>query len=346
MINFSRPAAAAFCGLFLLCSAAAADPALKAGDPAPPLAVSKFVKGEPVKKFEKGKIYVVEFWATWCPPCRESIPHLTQLQKANTDVIFTGVDVGEDEKTVSPFVTNMGDKMDYRVAVDDLTTDGGATNKAYMEAAGQEGIPTAFIIDKDSNIAWIGHPMAMEPVLKKVVAGTFDIKKAAAETAAEEKVGALIGDKDFDGAIKKSQELITANPDLTGTLGVLQFELLLKAKNDAVAAAAKAEQIMPKVDEAEALNEMAWGLASAPKNTPQTLATAQKLSEASLKKADGNPEFVDTLARVYADKSDFKKAIELETKALDKTTDEKLKAELTKTLEAYKAGKLPAVTEE
>jgi thiol-disulfide isomerase/thioredoxin len=338
MTKISKAAAAAFCGLFMLSSAAWGDTTLKAGDPAPKLSISKFVKGEPVEKFEKGKIYVVEFWATWCPPCRESIPHLTQLQKANADVIFTGVDVGEDEGTVSPFVTKMGDKMDYRVAVDD----GGATNKAYMDAAGQEGIPTAFIIDKDSNIAWIGHPMAMEPILKKVVAGTFDIKKAAAESEAQEKVGALIQNKDFDGAIKKAQELMTANPDLTPTLGVLQFELLLKGKEDAVAAAAKAEEIMPKVEDADAMNEMAWGLAAASKNTPETLATAMKLSEASLKKDDGNAEFMDTLARVYADKSDFKKAVELETKAVDKVTDEKEKAELSKSLEAYKAGKLPA----
>ena len=54
---------------------------LKLGDPAPMLKVSKFVKGSAVQRFQPGKLYVVEFWATWCGPCRVSIPHLTEMAK-------------------------------------------------------------------------------------------------------------------------------------------------------------------------------------------------------------------------------------------------------------------------
>jgi thiol-disulfide isomerase/thioredoxin len=59
----------------------AQDVTLKIGDPAPPLAVSKWVKGTPVKKLGDGQVHVVEFWATWCGPCKVSIPHLTELAK-------------------------------------------------------------------------------------------------------------------------------------------------------------------------------------------------------------------------------------------------------------------------
>src|SRR5437868_2205978 len=89
---------------------ASADAPLGVGDPAPKLEVKEFVKGEPVVRLEKGKTYVVEFWATWCGPCRATIPHLTELQKKYKDITFIGVSVWEREPgAVKPFVAEMGD---------------------------------------------------------------------------------------------------------------------------------------------------------------------------------------------------------------------------------------------
>src|SRR5262249_383048 len=92
---------------------------LGVGDAAPKLTVKEFVKGKAVRQFERGKIYVVELGATWCPACRQTIPHLTKLQKKYPDVTVIGVSVSEpDPAKVKPFVEEMGDKMDYRVATD------------------------------------------------------------------------------------------------------------------------------------------------------------------------------------------------------------------------------------
>jgi thiol-disulfide isomerase/thioredoxin len=154
----------------------AAAPTLKVGDPAPKLQTGKWVQGEPVKAFEKGKAYIVEFWATWCGPCRVSIPHLNETYEKFKDkgLIVIGQNISErDESLVAPFVKKMGDQMTYRVVLDDKTSNKeGQMSKTWMSAAGQNGIPTAFLVDTKGKIAWIGHPMELEEkVIKDVLAG-------------------------------------------------------------------------------------------------------------------------------------------------------------------------------
>jgi thiol-disulfide isomerase/thioredoxin len=142
----------------------------KLGDAAYPLTGLTYVKGEPVT-ITPGKVYVVEFWATWCPQCRTSIPHLTELRKKYQDkgVFFVGVS-NEDVPTVKPFVADMGDKMDYSVAVDTV----GAVVNGYMGAFQQSGIPTAFVVDAKGRVVWHGHPMGdLDDVIGRVLAGTY-----------------------------------------------------------------------------------------------------------------------------------------------------------------------------
>jgi thiol-disulfide isomerase/thioredoxin len=165
--------------------ALAAEPTLKVGDPAPKLQTGKWVQGEPVKDFEKGKAYIVEFWATWCGPCRASIPHLNETYEKFKDkgLIVIGQNCWErDESEVAPFVKKMGDKMTYRVALDDKTSaKDGQMAKTWMEAAGRDGIPSAFLVDTKGVIAWIGHPMELkEQVIEDVLAGKYDAHKAVA----------------------------------------------------------------------------------------------------------------------------------------------------------------------
>lgn len=131
--------------------------AAKLGDRAGPVAIKEWVKGDKVDVTDGKNIYVLEFWATWCGPCRVSIPHLSQMQKKykGKGVVFVGVS-DEKPEVVRPFVEKMGDQMNYTVACDDSRK----TSAAYMEAYAQNGIPTAFIVDKGGKVYWLGHPMA------------------------------------------------------------------------------------------------------------------------------------------------------------------------------------------
>jgi thiol-disulfide isomerase/thioredoxin len=141
---------------------------LSVGDPAPPLQVSRWIKGAKVERFERGKVYLLDFWATWCGPCIESFPRLTRLQKKYADKGVTDIGVSiweEDQAAVEPFVKARSDAMGYSVALDDVPADAvekgergrsdGKVATAWMRAAGKNLIPTVFIVGRDGKIAWI-----------------------------------------------------------------------------------------------------------------------------------------------------------------------------------------------
>ncbi len=100
------------------------------------LLVSRWIKGQKLDRFEPGKAYVLDFWATWCGPCIESFPHLTRLQKQYADKGLTVIGVSiweEDQGVVDPFVKARSDAMGFSVALDDVP--GGAPETPNRERA-------------------------------------------------------------------------------------------------------------------------------------------------------------------------------------------------------------------
>lgn len=325
--------------LLLAFSATAQDePALKVGDAAPKIAASEWLKGEAVESFKEGDVYVIEFWATWCGPCITAIPHITELQAKHKDVTFIGMNVFErDPDKARAFVKKMGKKMDYTVALqeDEKMAD------TWMKAAGQGGIPCSFIIDGDGDIAWIGHPMKMEPVLEEVITGDFDADKWA---KTQKLVKAAQGDymkamraENWDDALKSLDALGKADASMGVRADMMKFQLLLKNKKDADAAY-KIAKDFPKTFKKDATlcNEAAWFIVDE-KNLPRRdLDLAMKLATKGVKLTKRkDAAILDTLARVHWEKDEVVQAIKIQTEAVAAADDDKMKKELKKVLNNY-----------
>jgi uncharacterized protein (TIGR03435 family) len=158
----------AFCvlGFFIARSHATADkdgPAL--GGVPPPLTVTKMLQGSSDLSWAKlkGKVVVLEFWATWCGPCVQSIPHVNDLaeQFKNKPVVFISV-TSENEEVVRQFLK--AHPLKTQVGLDDYEV----LNKAFHV----QGIPHVIIVDASGHIAAISHPAVVKPEhLEEVLAG-------------------------------------------------------------------------------------------------------------------------------------------------------------------------------
>lgn len=208
---------------------------LRPGDVAPPLSISKWVKGDPVERFEIGRIYVVEFWATWCGPCIESMPHMSALQQQHADKVtiigLTKLDPYQDAAKVEAFVAEQPDRMGYRVAIDENAR----SFKAYMQAAGQNGIPCAFVVDGNGRIAFIGHPRQLDEVLTGLMAGTWDAAKDAprvSDTYLEYQHLIQLAFDDPAGALPLIEAFQAAHPEFAGDLDISRYGALCRLRDD------------------------------------------------------------------------------------------------------------------
>jgi len=90
---------------------APARPTLAIGSPAPEFKPTKWLQGEPVEAFDKTKVYLVECWATFSPPCLTAIPRLNlrHLLAVDFGLIDTGLDqILDDRLQVAKFVNGKG----------------------------------------------------------------------------------------------------------------------------------------------------------------------------------------------------------------------------------------------
>jgi cytochrome c biogenesis protein CcmG/thiol:disulfide interchange protein DsbE len=115
------------------------------GDKAPDFSL-KSVDGKTIKLSDyKGKVVIIDFWATWCGPCRRGIPDLVSLQtQFKNDIVIIGISLDAEKtiKDVPGFVKSYS--INYPIVYGD--------EKVVMAYGGIQSIPTAFVVDKKGNV--------------------------------------------------------------------------------------------------------------------------------------------------------------------------------------------------
>ena len=256
------------------------DGALTIGSKAPALDIEHWVSDgngafQAITEFAADKVYVVEFWATWCGPCVNSMPHLAELQEQYKDSVQIISISDEDLDTVNGFLERPYSSEDAEgpktyaelTSAYCLTTDPDrSTGQAYMEAAGQNGIPACFLVGKTGLIEWIGHPMRLDQVLPQVIEGSWDRDAFASEFKKSQIFGVMmmqIFEAAQSGDLAKAEQLIgAAKQAASGPREKMQIQQIeMQVKMAPIAQKMQSGDIKGAIADLETLLESADGQA-------------------------------------------------------------------------------------
>jgi len=304
---------------------------LMVGSKAPPISIAVWAKGEPIAELKPDNIYVVEFWATWCAPCKATMPHLAALQNEYGDkVTFMGV-TDEDPETVKAFLQenangtdkSWSDVLTYRIAVDKE----GKTNEGFMLAAEQSAIPCAFVVGRTGQIEWIGSPTDIDEPLSKIVDGTWDLASIAAAAKLEREIetakrdvapliASALNDKDYSKAIRLIDGLIERFP-ASDEFPLVRLQFQIQGSQFSQANVNAKLLIERFGEDAKKLSEIAWMMAkgTSQKGVDLDLAASAAAKAVELSE-EKNADYIDTLAQVKFQQGFLDEAISLQKKAI------------------------------
>lgn len=176
---------------------------LKVGTMAPDLTVHSWIKGEPIAKFKKGRIYVLEFGATWCVPCAKAIPELTRIAREYEDNVsvaslFVMERNEEPAATQKPdyvarverYVQKRAASIAYAVGID---TPDKLLVKHWLTPLGYNGIPVVCVINQQGLLAWTGtHVAAAIPTIEALIKNSSNTTRPITPEPANASASALV----------------------------------------------------------------------------------------------------------------------------------------------------------
>jgi len=249
------------------------------GEPAPPLTVQEWVKGQPVAIKPGTNLYVVEIWQSANAGSRACITNLNRLQRRyqSNGVVVVGVS-DEPAAQLKNFVQTNGADIEYAVAADDHRK----TAASYMEPIRQRGLPFAFVVGTNGNVIWYGPPFGgLNAALHLMAAGEYDVARAKTnEVAAHQMEQYLTLAGRGDPRTRAAGEALLANrTNNEEMLSTMAYEICtnprLKKRDFAVAKAAldQAEKLAGTNQAPVMIMRAVWLFASGQQDNGLALAT-------------------------------------------------------------------------
>lgn len=198
--------------------------ALQPGQRSSEIASLNWIKGEAVTIFpqdrKRDKIVVIECWASWDKGCQLAIPVLSSIQKKYEDqVIIVGI-TKEKEDSLNKNFNKLEKNISYRIAHD-------STGSTVDYFTGEDArIPLILVVDKSGKILWRGHPLELEPVLKTILNGTFDLAKQKKISKLQRELQSFLQLEDIRQVINTSEKLLAIDPanDIAMRVRLFVFE--------------------------------------------------------------------------------------------------------------------------
>ncbi|MHC5068525.1 MAG: TlpA family protein disulfide reductase [Planctomycetota bacterium] len=292
--------------------------ALEVGQPAPALDDLDWVQGSAPDFSQQWT--VVEFWATWCPPCVASIPHLSKLNSHYGERLAVVGISNEDRVTVEPFLAEQGESMNYAVAVSGTSP----ARDAYMD--GINGIPHAFLVNPHGSVIWHGHPMELDQVIEQAMAGTYDPQRAGKISALEDRIEQAAQASDLDAVLSAGCELLSHAPghDLAHRAVVY----VAQNRDDAALYRSQLTTIDISKLSAHDANALAWTLLTNSELPYRNLDVAVAAARRAASAAPEDAAIADTLARAHYLIGDIAGAISEQQRAISLDDNTGLRATL------------------